>query len=153
MRKDFIVDPYQVWEARAAGADGVLAIVRMLDDETLLATVEAARTAGMFSLVEVFDEEDARRSNVVADSNDVLIGVNSRDLMTLEVRPEVHRALLSSLPPGSRRIAESGLSEADDVRSAADLGYHGVLVGSALMRGKSSTAQLRSMVSAGATSP
>lgn len=135
MRKDFVIDPYQVWEARRFGADGVLAIARMVSPPILQQIVDAALLAGMFVLVEAFDQSDAAViDRLSGDRFHVLAGVNSRDLDTLQIRPGAHEELFPYLPEDLRAVAESGLVTADDVEHTAAIGYDGVLVGTALMR-------------------
>jgi indole-3-glycerol phosphate synthase len=136
MRKDFLVDPYQVWEARAAGASGVLLIARMLTVEALKAMLETARETGMFSLIELFGEDDLEKLQGLALDSEgppVLVGVNSRDLRSLEVVPERLARLAGLLPKQVPAVAESGLRTADDVGQVAGFGYRLALVGSALM--------------------
>lgn len=139
MRKDFLVHPYQVWEGRAAGAGGVLLIARMLDRDQLAAMLAASIAAGMFVLLELFDVDDVAKALEVAatwtpDRPPLLVGVNTRDLATLQVAPGRLEALASALPPSTPTVAESGLSTPGDVRHARTLGYTLALVGSALMR-------------------
>lgn len=151
MRKDFIVDPYQVWEARAHGASGALAIARMLDAEMLKAIARAAREADMFLLVEAFDEADI--DSIAAldlSGGHLLVGVNARDLTTLKVRPEAHQALASLLPEDCVAIAESGIESPEHVKALTAAGYHGVLVGTSLMRSADPTGAVASLVEAGA---
>ena len=131
MRKDFLVDPYQVWEARLSGASGVLLIVRMLDDEALDAMLQAAREAGIFALVECFDRKDLQR---LAGREVALVGVNSRDLKTLKVVPDRLVRLAAHLPEGCIGVAESGMETPADIREVVRVGYRMALVGSALMR-------------------
>ncbi len=135
MAKDFLVDSYQVGQARLAGADGVLLIVRLLDDDTLSSMMRRASALGMFSLVEAFDADDLGRIELIARGTDqVLAGVNCRDLDTLEVRPERHRELAGQMPTGLVTVAESAISAPEDAERVAGVGYRGALVGSALMR-------------------
>ncbi|MEO1338544.1 MAG: indole-3-glycerol-phosphate synthase, partial [Myxococcota bacterium] len=150
MRKDFLVDPNQIFEARLAGASGVLLIARILDD--LPAMLQAAGEAGLFSLVEVFDEDDISKlpSNLVSDGP-VLLGVNSRCLDTLQVKPQRHKDLRTRLPKGFLTVAESGLTGAEDAATAARNGYELVLVGSALMKGGEPAEAVRAMLEAGKT--
>ena len=104
MRKDFLVDPVQVWEGRVAGAGGVLLITRMLDDATLAAMLDAAAECGMFALVECFDAEDCRRTaSAIGGRDGVLVGVNTRDLRTLEV-PLRAAGGPGPAPPGGRSL-------------------------------------------------
>ena len=137
MRKDFLVDPYQVWEARAAGAGGVLLIATLLDDDTLRALLVAAAEAGLFALIEAFDADDLRRSAAALDDapeGTWLVGVNTRDLRTLRVVPDRLARMAEYLPDGVQAVAESGMTTPEDVARAAALGYRAALVGTALMR-------------------
>jgi indole-3-glycerol phosphate synthase len=150
MRKDFVVDPYQVWEARSHGASGILAIVRMLEPEVLAEVARTAREAEMFLLVEAFDRVDINALSALDLSDDHLfVGVNSRDLNTLEVRPEAHEELASLLPEECVAIAESGIHSPEQVRSLTEIGYRGVLIGTSLMRSEDPAFALAALVSAG----
>jgi len=123
MRKDFLVEPVQVLEARAAGASGILLITTMLDDAKLGSMLDAAFEHGMFVLLESFDEEDLRRSARLIDRDgQLLIGVNTRNLRTLEVDSERLQRLAPSLP-NAVCVAESGLREASDAERVAGWGY------------------------------
>jgi indole-3-glycerol phosphate synthase len=136
MRKDFLVDPYQVIEARAAGAGGVLAILRMLSVPELEALVTQARALELFVLLEAFDEQDLERLDGLLrrlGGEGLLAGVNSRDLQTLQVVPSRLEQLAGRLPRGIPRVAESGVGSAEDARRMAEAGYDLALVGSALM--------------------
>lgn len=139
MRKDFLVDPYQVLEARAAGAGGVLVILRMLTEDAVAALLDCARELGLFVLLEAFDESDIERVQaIVAARRDaprgaLLAGLNCRDLDTLQVVPGRLEALASALPTSVPRVAESGVASADDAARVAARGYDLALVGSALM--------------------
>ena len=148
MRKDFLVDPYQMFEARAAGAAGALVIVRMLDDRRLAEMLEAASEAWLFVLLEAFDAEDLERAAAVARRH-TLIGLNSRDLATLAVDEGRFEELGSRFPAGRPRVAESGLANEDDVRRVAALGYRAALIGSALMRTPEPEVLLSGMIRAG----
>ncbi|MGA7537924.1 MAG: indole-3-glycerol-phosphate synthase [Steroidobacteraceae bacterium] len=151
MRKDFLVDAYQVIEARAAGAGGVLAILRMLSEPELESLVQQARELGLFVLLEAFDERDLERLQGVLrrlGGEGLLAGVNSRDLATLRVVPSRLEALADFLPTGIPRVAESGVATAADARRVAEAGYDLALVGSALMRGEDPAALASAMLSA-----
>jgi indole-3-glycerol phosphate synthase len=138
MRKDFLVDPYQVLEARAAGAGGVLVILRMLPRRRIEELLDVAAEHGLFVLLEAFDEadldlaRDLKAARAHADGH-LLIGVNSRDLQTLKVRPERFAALAPRLPEGLLAVAESGVASAADARHMRELGYGAALIGTALM--------------------
>ena len=151
MRKDFLVDPYQVLEARAAGAGGVLIIVAMLDDPNLIDLLSCASEQGLFLLLEAFDESDLERAARLAEGvpGQVLIGLNSRDLRTLAVDPERLRQLAPSFPSGWPRVAESGLDGQEDAAAVARHGYDLALVGSALMRSSRPEVLLAEMLDAG----
>ena len=153
MRKDFLVDPYQVCEARLAGAGGVLVIMRMLSDTEVAALVECAAQLRLFVLLEAFDEADiARASQVVkqyARSAELLVGVNSRDLATLQVVPGRLEELVRLLPDEVPRVAESGVATAADAGRVAVAGYDVALVGSALMNALEPLQLARAMISSG----
>lgn len=153
MRKDFLVEPYQVYEARAAGAGGVLLILRMLPRAAIAALLEAAADCGMFALLESFDEADlALASSLVGEFGtrlQLLAGVNSRDLATLQVVARRLETLAPLLPDGVPGVAESGVESAADVARVAAAGYGLALVGSALMRAPDRTGLARTLLAAG----
>lgn len=153
LRKDFLVDPYQVIEARAAGAAGVLLIVRLVNASVLDEMRSAADELGLFTLLEAFDAPDLER---IASSLSrfpprlpPLVGVNARDLASLRLKPAHLRDLASSIPASAIRVAESGLNTAEDAASVARSGYRLALVGSALMRSLDPAALIRGMLEAG----
>jgi indole-3-glycerol phosphate synthase len=137
MRKDFLVDPYQVLEARAAGAAGILVILRMLTRERVSALLDAAADHGLFVLLEAFDESDLESARQVLSSRPagetILVGINSRDLQTLEVVPERFAALAPLLPAAAAGVAESGVTSPSDAHAMRRLGYRLALIGTALM--------------------
>jgi indole-3-glycerol phosphate synthase len=154
MRKDFLVEPYQVAEARLAGAGGILVIVRMLQRTELDALLKAAQHFGLFVLIEAFDEADIRvAQELVAahtgGSAQLLIGINSRDLVTLKVVPGRLEQMFALLPTGVPRVAESGVGSADDAARLSRVGYELALIGSALMTTDQPAALLRDMIAAG----
>jgi indole-3-glycerol phosphate synthase len=153
MRKDFLTDPYQVLEARAAGAGGVLVILAMLDDATVRALVDCARRCGMFVLLEAFDRADLERLaayDVPAPAGPpVLAGVNCRDLRDLQVRFERFAELSSHLPRHLPTVAESGIGSAAAIASVAELGFSLALIGSALMRSTEPARALADWLAAG----
>lgn len=130
LRKDFIVERYQILEAAASGADAVLLIVGALEAGTLKTLLAFAAEAGLAALVEVHGAVELR---IAADSGATLIGVNSRNLRTLGVEPNVHEQLAPLLPPAAVAIAESGLREPADLHRLERAGYHGFLVGERLI--------------------
>lgn len=156
MRKDFLTDPYQVLEARAAGAGGVLAIVTMLDDATLAALVDCARRCGLFVLLEAFDRADLERlaafdAPLAPGAPPLLAGVNCRDLRDLHVRFERFAELAPHLPRHLPTVAESGIGSPDDVRTVAAAGYRLALIGSSLMRAAEPAHALAELIAAGRT--
>lgn len=154
MRKDFLVDPVQVFEARAEGADGVLLIARMVDRAALDRLVDAAAACRMFVLVEAFGADDLAVAAAAAErardaGATALVGVNARDLRTLAVDLDRFGSLSANLPAGIPAVAESGLANPVDAARAALLGYRAALVGSSLMRAAEPDALVRAMVDAG----
>jgi len=148
MRKDFLVDPIQVWEARAAGASGVLLIARMLPGALLEEMTDLCLELGMFALVEVFDRSDLETAAPVFD-RELLVGVNCRDLVTLEVDSSRFESLAPHLPDHLPAVAESGLVDAEGIAAVADLGYRLALVGSSLVRSTDPARTMRSLLDAG----
>ncbi|RNL79677.1 indole-3-glycerol phosphate synthase TrpC [Nocardioides marmorisolisilvae] len=146
LRKDFMVTEYQVLEARAAGADLVLLIVAALDDATLRGLHDLARGLGMTVLVEVHDEPETERALAAGAQ---LVGVNARNLKTLEVHPEVFGQLVKVLPDDVVKVAESGISGVDDAARYAAEGADVVLVGEALVKDGDPTAAVAAMRSSG----
>lgn len=130
LRKDFIVDPYQVFEARAAGADAILLIVGALGPADLEAMLELADELGMASLVEV---HDGRELQVALDSGAAIVGVNNRDLRTFEVSLTTCIELSEKIPSWVLGVAESGISTRGDVELVESAGYDAILVGESLL--------------------
>ena len=156
MRKDFLVDAYQLYEARLAGAGGALLIVTMLDREVLAGMLVVAAELGLFVLLETFDELDVAVARELVKgwngpAGECLVGVNSRNLQTLQVVPEGLEQLAASLPQGHPRVAESGLVTADDAARLARAGYTMALVGTALMSATDPAALAGAMIAAGRT--
>ena len=173
MRKDFLVDPYQLHEARAAGASGVLLIVRMLSDDVLAAMLACAHEIGLFVLVEAFDAADIERATAgirrgcplgspelyapLGDTHRhlgrgaqaLLLGVNCRDLQTLEVKARRFAEVAKLLPKDLPCVAESGITTPDDCAEVARDGYELALVGSALMTAPDAAGVIRTMLAAG----
>jgi len=152
MRKDFLVEPYQVLEARATGAGGVLIILRMLSREALGALLDCARAHGLFVLLEAFDAADIELMHELLAAHrgqPLLAGVNCRDLVTLQVVSERLFELAPRLPAGVPRVAESGVTSAADARRVAAAGYELALVGSALMQGDDPGPLARELLEAG----
>src|SRR5918992_1381366 len=140
LRKDFVVDRYQVWQARTLGAGAVLLIARIQPGEALRELVLEAGEAGIDALVEVHDESDLERG-LAADAT--LIGVNARDLATLEIDlGRAARLLEAARESGATLVAESGVSGEADLRQVASAGAHAVLIGTALLRSADPAARL-----------
>jgi indole-3-glycerol phosphate synthase len=153
LRKDFLVDRYQLLEARVAGAGGVLVIVRMLSDAVIESLLECARDLGLFVLLEAFDEADIERTQGLVESHarrgTLLVGLNCRDLDTLQVVPGRLESLAHRLPARVPRVAESGVASAADARRIAAAGYDLALVGTALMADAAPATRARSLLEAG----
>jgi indole-3-glycerol phosphate synthase len=154
MRKDFLVDPYQVMEARAAGAGGVLVIVRMLEHCHITSLLDCAAMLKMFVLLEAFDAADLEVARAVLaqrkqHSEQVLVGLNCRDLETLKIDLPRLEELADKLPQGYATVAESGVTSIQDVRTVVDVGYRVALIGTTLMGSKEPKKLLGDLLSAG----
>jgi indole-3-glycerol phosphate synthase len=147
LRKDFMVTTYQLWEARAAGADLVLLIVAALDQPTLERLHAEARGLGLTVLVEVHDPSEVERALAAGAT---LLGVNARNLKTLDVDPGAFARIAPSIPTDVVAVAESGIAGPDDVRTLTDAGADAVLVGEALVRGGDPRSAVAEMTAAGA---
>ena len=143
LRKDFLIHPIQLEEARGWGADAALLIVAMLGEAKLRDMLRAAEQLGLEALVEVHDADELR---VALSAEARIIGVNARDLKTLQIHPEAALGLIRAIPDGVLRVAESGLSTRDDLRRAADAGADAVLIGTALMRAPDPGAALAALL-------
>jgi indole-3-glycerol phosphate synthase len=139
LRKDFIIDPYQVYEARLIGADCILLIVAALDDATLSELARLAASLGLDVLVEVHDAEELDRALA---SGAALIGINNRNLRTFETRLETTLNLLHHIPPDRIVVTESGIHTPADVALMRARGVHAFLVGEAFMRAPDPGAKL-----------
>ncbi len=147
LRKDFIIGSYQLWEARAYGADLVLLIVAALEQDALISLVERARSLGLTPLVEVHDENEIARA---LDAGADIIGVNARNLKTLEVDRGVFARIAHLIPDSCIKIAESGVREPHDLIAYAEAGADAVLVGESLVTGKDPRLAVHNLVTAGA---
>ncbi len=147
LRKDFIVSSYQLWEARAYGADVALLIVAALEQEALVSLIERARSLGLTPLVEVHDELEVARA---VDAGATVIGVNVRNLKTLEVDRETFARVAPSIPETCVRIAESGVRGPHDLIAYAHAGADAVLVGESLVTGGDPRTAVHDLVTAGA---
>ncbi|HLS49352.1 MAG TPA: indole-3-glycerol phosphate synthase TrpC [Actinomycetaceae bacterium] len=146
LRKDFIVTPYQVWEARAHGADLVLLIVAALEQTVLTSLIERIHSLGMTALVEAHDREEAQRA---VDAGGRVIGVNARNLRTLEVDRSTFARVVDVLPNDVVKVAESGVRGPHDVLDYARAGADVVLVGEALVTQGKPREAVADMVAAG----
>ena len=131
LRKDFIVTEYQVKESRVLGADLLLLIVAGLTQSQFIDFHQMANELGMDVLVEVHNQEELERA---MDASPTIIGVNSRNLKTLDVDPIAFSQLLPLIPAGIIRVAESGISERAEVSLVEELGAHAILVGETLVK-------------------
>jgi indole-3-glycerol phosphate synthase len=143
LRKDFILDEYQIHEARAAGADAILLIVALLDQARLSLLVRCAGALGLAALVEVHSR---RELAVARDAGADIIGVNSRDLRTLAVDVRVCDVLIEHAPPGCVMVAESGIRSRQDIDRLSALGYRAFLIGERLMTAPDPSAVLKGLV-------
>jgi indole-3-glycerol phosphate synthase len=143
LRKDFVIDEYQVYEGRAAGADAILLIAAALSDEQMSQFRAIASDLEMGCLVEVHDAEEMRRADAVGAR---VIGVNNRDLRTFHTDISTSADLFPLAPPGSVLVSESGINSREDMLFLANSGAHAVLIGESLMRADDIGAKLRELV-------
>jgi indole-3-glycerol phosphate synthase len=143
LRKDFVVDEFQLLEARANGADAVLLILSALDDSEFLRFHKRSRELGLDALCEVHDESELKR---VLNLGAEIIGVNNRDLRTFAVDLGTSERLAPKIPPGTLRVAESGIRSGDDIRRLRAFGYEAFLVGESLMRADDPGTELARML-------
>ncbi|OEU97017.1 indole-3-glycerol phosphate synthase TrpC [Streptomyces oceani] len=147
LRKDFIFSSYQLWEARAHGADLALLIVAALGQEALVSLIERAESIGLTPLVEVHDEEEAERA---LDAGAKVIGINARNLKTLEVDRDNFERIAPQIPGHLVRVAESGVRGPHDLIAYANAGADAVLVGESLVTGRDPRSAVADLVAAGA---
>ena len=148
LRKDFVVEPYQLYEAAAAGADAVLLIVAALDDATLAQLHEHARALSLDVLVEVHDRAELDAALTIEPA---IVGINNRDLRDFSVDVERTLALADAIPPGTIVVSESGLDTPQRLARVAAAGVHAVLIGEALMRADDPQAALGLLMDAAAS--
>jgi indole-3-glycerol phosphate synthase len=146
LRKDFVISSYQLWEARAYGADLVLLIVAALEQNALVSLVERASSIGLVPLVEVHSQDELGRA---IDAGAQVIGVNARNLATLEVDRTIFTRLAPQIPDGIVKIAESGVRGPHDLLAYAAAGADAVLVGESLVVGKDPRSAVADLVTAG----
>lgn len=143
LRKDFLFDPYHLWEARAYGADAVLLIAAILDGPQLRDLIAQARELEMEALVEVHDEEQVERA---LEAGAEMIGINNRDLRTFDVDLATTERLRASIPDDKVVISESGITSTADVERLAACGVHAVLVGEALITAQDVRLKMREVL-------
>lgn len=143
LQKDFIIDPFQIYEGRVAGADAVLLIAAMLASDRLREFAELARNLGLVPLVEVHDEEDLIK---ISGLDLPLIGVNNRNLKTLLVDLETTFRLFGKIRPGTVVVSESGIKNREDVKRLQEAGVKAILVGEVLMRTPDPAAKIRELL-------
>jgi len=143
LRKDFIFDPYQVYESRAYGADALLLIVAILSPERLKELLALSRELGMSCLVEVHNEAELE---IALDSGVMIIGINNRDLTTFEVDISVTERLRPLIPPGRIVVSESGIANRSGMERLKSLGVDAVLVGEALMTAPNIAARMKELL-------
>ena len=131
LRKDFIIDPYQIYEARTMGADAILLIAAILDDDKLREYKDIAEFLGMDILAEVHDETELERV-LAADFN--IVGINNRNLKTFEVTLDTTALLAKLIPSGKVIVSESGIKDNADMKMVRSCGADAVLIGETLMR-------------------
>lgn len=142
LRKDFVVDPYQVYEAAWFGADAILLILRILTGDRLIECMQAADMLGLEPLVEVHSEAELK---VALSSGAHVIGINHRDLRTFQMDSTLTERLVPKIPAGKVIVAESGIQTAQDVQRMKSLGVHAVLIGEALMTAADPAAKIREL--------
>jgi indole-3-glycerol phosphate synthase len=144
LRKDFIIDKYQIYEAKILGAKAILLICALLKEKTLTDFIAAAKTLALDCLVEIHNEEEAKEA-LSAGAN--IIGINNRDLTTFNVDTGLTSRLKNQLPHEILTVAESGIKTADDIRAVKETGVDAVLIGESLMRAADRKAFLKELLS------
>jgi indole-3-glycerol phosphate synthase len=144
LRKDFIIDLYQIYETAAHGADAILLIAAVLSQEEINASLETARSLGLSAIVEASNEEDARRA---IDAGAEIIGINNRNLHDFSVDLQRTISLRPLIPDGIIVVSESGISSEQDLEVLAEAGVDAVLIGEALMRADDPGAELAELTS------
>jgi indole-3-glycerol phosphate synthase len=144
LRKDFIIDPYQIYEAKLWGAKAVLLICALLEKETLRDFIKTADELALDCLVEIHNEAEAEEA---LESGSRIIGINNRDLVTFNVDTSLASRLKKLIPSGVLTVAESGIKSADEVRELKDIGIDAVLIGESLMRATDRKAFLKELIS------
>jgi len=148
LRKDFIIDPYQIYEAKLWGAKAVLLICALLEQETLTSFLKTAKELSLDCLVEIHNEAEAEEA-IAAGAH--IIGINNRDLTTFNVDRGLSMRLRKLIPPKILTVAESGVKSSDDIRALKETGVDAVLIGESLMRSADRKKFLREMIAVSAT--
>jgi len=143
LQKDFILDPFQIFEGRASGADVILLIASLLDREQLKEFVDLMQKLHMVPLVEIHNENDLEKTSSL---HLPLIGINNRDLRTLEVDLRITFRLMKEIPSGTKVISESGIRSPQDVKLLREAGVDGILVGEVLMRTSDPASKIRELL-------
>jgi len=143
LQKDFILDPFQIYEGRASGADAILLIAALLDREQLNDFVDLAKNLHMIPWVEIHNEDDLQK---ISSLNLPLLGVNNRDLRTFEVDLRTTLRLKKEIPSTVQVISERGIKSPQDVRLLKEAGVHGILVGEILMRSPDPASKIRELL-------
>ncbi len=143
LQKDFVLDPFQIYEGRVSGADAILLIACLLDQEQLKDFVGLVRELEMTPLVEIHDQQDLQRVSALDLS---LIGINNRDLRTFEVDLRTTLRLRKEIPWGTRVISESGIRTSEDVKRLKEVGIDGILVGEILMRAPDPASKIKELL-------
>lgn len=146
LRKDFIVDSYQIYESRALGADCILLIMAALNDDQASGFLTLARDLGMDALVEIHDREELERAKAIGAD---MIGVNNRNLKTMAVSLQTSIDLAAHMPQEAVRIAESGIYSYEEIKVLQDAGYQGFLIGESLMQQEDLVAAVKSLTGTG----
>lgn len=144
LQKDFILDPFQIYEGRVSGADAILLIASLLEREQLKEFVDLTQSLRMVPLVEIHNEEDLEKTSSL---NLPLIGINNRDLTTFEVDLRTTLRLKGRIPLKTKVISESGIRSSEDVKLLKEAGVDGILVGEILMRSSDPASKIRELLS------
>lgn len=143
LRKDFIIDPYQVYESVILSADAILLIALLLSEEEMSNFLELAKSLNLDVLVEVHSEEDL---NKTLSAGAEIIGINNRNLMTLETRVNTAAQLIPKIPKGKIVVVESGIEKREEIEYYISLGVHSFLIGTSLMKSKDILGKLKSLI-------
>jgi len=143
LQKDFVIDPFQIYEGRISGADALLLIAAILGEKEIREFAELAQHLSMAPLVEIHDEEDLRK---VRSLERTIIGINNRNLKTLRVDLEATLRLMKKIPEGTLVISESGIKTREEVKCLQEAGVKGILVGETLMRAQDPASKIRELL-------